>query len=255
MSSVCRGRVPGENQDALKEAITKYWNLRSDSYGDVWGPEGVDPQEGDAWREELRGLLPPPPLHVLDVGAGTGFLSILMAQLGHRVTATDLAEEMLRVARDAGQRLGLSIVFAKGDAHQPDFPDGSFDLVANRHLLWTLREPEEAFANWYRVLRPGGLLVAIDSLWFVDKGRMSHGLPPHCAQAWQELYSDDVRARLPIMNMDSLEPVLGMLSSAGFEEVSLGRMLSVEAFYRERNLEGDRDVPRYVVVARRPDRS
>lgn len=255
MGNQCPDRGPIDTPDGLQEVITRYWNLRGDSYGDVWGTQGVDQREGNAWKADLERLLPAPPLRVLDVGAGTGFLSILMALLGHQVTGIDTAEEMLHIAGEANRRLGLSIVFATGDAHHPDFAESSFDLVVNRHLLWTLQDPEGAFACWYHLLRPGGQLAAIDSLWFVDRKRRSHGLPPHCALAWQELYSDEVRARLPIMSMDSMEPVLKMLSSSGFEDVALTRLPSVEAFYRERDREGDLDIPRYLVIARRPKRS
>ena len=102
------------------------------------------------------------------MGAGTGFLALLLAELGHRVTGVDLAPGMLALARAKAARLpagAVRPVFAPGDAVDPPLPAGSVDAVISRHLLWTLTEPQRAFANWRRLLRPGGRVVAIDGLW------------------------------------------------------------------------------------------
>jgi ubiquinone/menaquinone biosynthesis C-methylase UbiE len=70
---------------------------------------------------------------------------------------------MVVAAQEKAAERGLIVRFEQGDVEQLPFAAGSFDLVASRHLLWTLPHPEAAIDEWIRVLRPGGRLVVIDS--------------------------------------------------------------------------------------------
>jgi len=105
------------------------------------------------------------PLEILDVGAGPGFFAIIMTQAGHKVTAVDCTEAMIDEARGNAGRLDLDINFRMADSHQLDFSDESFDLVISRNVAWTLLEPEEAYLEWRRVLRPGGRTLIFDANW------------------------------------------------------------------------------------------
>jgi SAM-dependent methyltransferase len=99
---------------------------------------------------------------VLDVGAGTGFLSLAAARLGHRVTAVDLSGGMLARLREHAARDGLEVETVEGTAETP--PAGPFDAVVERHLLWTLPDPGAALAAW-RAAAPDGRLVLFEGLW------------------------------------------------------------------------------------------
>ena len=59
--------------------------------------------------------------------------------------------------------LGLAIDFRQMDAQALDFADDTFDVVLSRNLTWTLPEPEKAYAQWHRVLKPGGTLLNFDA--------------------------------------------------------------------------------------------
>ena len=48
------------------------------------------------------------------------------------------------------------------DAENPDFPDGTFDVIVSRNLTWTLPDAEHAYQEWFRVLKPGGHLVILE---------------------------------------------------------------------------------------------
>ena len=99
---------------------------------------------------------------MLDVGAGTGFVSLLAAKQGYRVTALDLAPGMLaRLSRKA-ERQGLSIETVEANAAEP--PADDFDAVVERHLLWTLPDPRAALEAWRRAA-PDGRLVLLESIW------------------------------------------------------------------------------------------
>ena len=142
-----------------QELITGYWDRRAPAY-DANQRRQIEPGGlRDAWREVFREALPPAPCRILDVGTGTGQVAILLAELGHHVTGTDLSDGMLDLARDEARGLDPTPDFAVGDAIRPDVPPGSFDAVTARYLLWTLHAPDHALGSWRRLLRPGGRLV------------------------------------------------------------------------------------------------
>jgi SAM-dependent methyltransferase len=121
-----------------------------------------------AWRATLRRLLPNPPASVLDAGAGTGFVSLILADLGYQVTAVDLSAQMLAVLSSKADRLGLNIRTVHADvAHPP--PGETFDAVVERDLIWTLPEPDAALAAW-RDAAPAGRLVLIEATWGKTRG-------------------------------------------------------------------------------------
>ena len=148
---------------AIEDRVVRYWTIRSHDFGAVRKNE-LGSIMGRRWQEELEARLPQgSPLNILDVGTGTGFFAILMAQLGHKVTGIDLTPAMLEEAAAMAAGLGLDIAFRHMDAQQLDFPDGTFDVVLSRNLTWTLPQPEKAYAQWHRVLKPGGLLLNFDA--------------------------------------------------------------------------------------------
>lgn len=162
-------RMGGEKEanemtmDDLEHRVVRYWTARSHDFGAVRKNE-LGSAMGRRWLEELENHLPKDrTLDILDVGTGTGFFAILMAKLGHRVTGIDLTPAMLEEASALAEHLGLAITFRQMDAQDLEFPDESFDVVLSRNLTWTLPEPERAYAQWYRVLRPCGLLLNFDA--------------------------------------------------------------------------------------------
>lgn len=198
-----------------QERITEFWSSIGQYYNQ--DPENVvapDTDEYVAWVEAVRNLLPGEPCDVLDVGTGTGFLAMIISSLGHRVTGIDLAEGMLAVARVDADSRGIHPRFVIGDAVAPDFPDSSFDVIMSRHLLWTLLEPETAFTNWRRLLRPGGYVVALDSVW--------QGMPQDSDERegfFERFYTSEVQAAIPGMHIDHIDQLVEMFSHAGFADV------------------------------------
>ncbi len=148
------------------------------------------------------------------MATGTGYVALAAAALGHRVSAIDLAPAMLDELTATAKARGLAVDARLGDAVAPDFPAESFDAVTNRHLLWTLRDPTSAMANWRQLLRPGGRLIAVDGFWFTEWN--DDETPPLFA----EHYTPDTRAQLPFLHLDGPEPILTVLSAAGFVEVN-----------------------------------
>lgn len=147
----------------LKQRVKNYWTQRSHDFGTVRKNE-LENRMGQRWLQELQAHLPEGDcLHILDVGTGTGFFAVLLAEKGHRVEGIDLTPAMLEEARQLARQRGLEIVFREMDAQNLDYGDNTFDVVLSRNLTWTLPNPEQAYAQWYRVLKPGGVLLNFDA--------------------------------------------------------------------------------------------
>lgn len=147
----------------IEERIKNYWTRRSHDFGAVRKNELANAM-GTRWLEELQKHLPQgKPLEILDVGTGTGFFAILLGRLGHHVVGIDLTPAMLEEAKSQARALGVTAEFLQMDAQALDFGDGRFDVVLSRNLTWTLPDPQKAYAEWLRVLKPGGILLNYDA--------------------------------------------------------------------------------------------
>lgn len=180
----------------------EYWLHRASGYSEVNQEELAGVQRGN-WSAflqlEIREAFPgrtPGEIRILDIGAGPGFLSIILAEMGYQVVAADFAERMLEeayanakaslpeIAEDLWEdgeeeewkarkrgylrsaSLGGEISFRQENAMSLTFPEGSFDVVLSRNLTWNLPEPETAYRDWLRVLKTDGLLMVFDANWY-----------------------------------------------------------------------------------------
>lgn len=200
--------------------ISAYWSRWAADYEAYQAQRRAAEGDSGVWEGIWRAALPAPSAQVLDVGTGSGAVAFLLAGMGHRVTGTDLAEGMLAEAR---RKSGYSAnpMFGFGDAAAPQFDDGAFDVLTARYVLWTLRQPEAALAEWLRVLRPGGVLVAVDSLWFPD-GLVAQGQADHetgeRAQDFRRAYQGQ-QEDLPLAEAESIEAFAESIRGAGFTDV------------------------------------
>ena len=127
----------------------------------------------DHFTEQATQHLPPQmaslanlqPWHqVLDVGAGTGVVTLCIASKldeRGRVTGVDLAERMLRVASNKASDRGLTsrVNLTVMDAERLQLADESFDAVFSLYALRHFPDPQTAVNKMYRVLKPGGRVV------------------------------------------------------------------------------------------------
>lgn len=112
----------------------------------------------------VRQLLPASRGNALDVGAGRGIASYALAHEGFRVTALEPDASALvgsAAIRSLASTAGLAIEVAEGYSEQLPCADGLFDLVFARAVLHHTRDLGVACKEFFRVLRPGGLLLAV----------------------------------------------------------------------------------------------
>ncbi|MDR2176963.1 MAG: class I SAM-dependent methyltransferase [Treponema sp.] len=160
-STVSGGTVPG----SLEEKLLANWTAGAANYSESVRRD-LHSFKREAWLTLIReNTGTSGALDVLDVGTGPGFFAILLALEGHRVTAIDCTEKMLACARVNAEQEGAKAVFRLMDSHATDFPDGAFDLVISRNVTWTLFDADKAYAEWKRILKPGGSLVIFDANW------------------------------------------------------------------------------------------
>ena len=182
-------------------------NLRLDDIRQIWDNEAAsfddeadhglrDPQVRDAWRDRLVGWLSPNPLAVLDIGCGTGSLSVLMAALGHDVTGVDCSPAMLSQAKAKAAASSCHVNFWEMDAANPFFPSTKFDVVLCRHVLWALPQPAQVLQRWINLLKSAGRLVLIEGYWFTNAGlhaeEVLQALPPFMADVEVENLSNQL---------------------------------------------------------------
>ena len=159
-----------EDKD-FKREVADYWSEGSDDYDSHPGHGMGGDDEKEAWLKFLKEIIPAGTQNILDVGCGTGFLTVLLAELGYRVKGVDLSEGMQSFAKKKVAEGGWQdrVTFAIGDAENLDEKSDAYDLVINRHLLWTLPHPYEAVTDWLRVTKPGGYVIVIDGDWSIGR--------------------------------------------------------------------------------------
>ncbi|MDP1794216.1 MAG: class I SAM-dependent methyltransferase [Acidimicrobiales bacterium] len=104
-----------------------------------------------------------PGLDVLDVGCGPGTITVEIAERvapGHAI-GIDVAEDAITAAL----KLQSNVEFRVDDAYNLDAADESFDVVHAHQVLQHLTDPVAALREWKRVLKPGGIVAARDSIY------------------------------------------------------------------------------------------
>ena len=182
--------------DALSWAAVD-WDAEAASFDDEPDHGLRDPQVRRAWAERLRSWLPERASEVLDIGCGTGSLSLLASEQGHHVTGVDRSTAMIGLAR--AKLAGRDAAFLVGDATAPPVGEQRFDVVLVRHLLWALPDPGRVLRHWRELVRPGGRLVLVEGVWGtvtpagIPADVLTGFLAPLAADVRVERLSEDAR--------------------------------------------------------------
>jgi SAM-dependent methyltransferase len=147
----------------------EHWDAQARTFDDEPDHGLRDPAVRAAWADLLLPRLPEAAT-VADLGCGTGTLTVLLGQAGHRVSGVDVAPRMIEAAEAKAAAAGVPADFVVGDAASPPWAPESFDVVLSRHVLWAMPDRDEALGRWVRLLRPGGLLLLVEGRWWTGDG-------------------------------------------------------------------------------------
>jgi cyclopropane fatty-acyl-phospholipid synthase-like methyltransferase len=138
--------------------------VRRETYGEDFGQSSW--VTGDEYRRFFRLLGLNSADHVLDTGCGSGGPAHFVArEIGCRVTGIDVDEAGIRAAEGLARQFGMTdkLTFRHADVAQPlPFADSTFDAIVSMDALCHFPNRSRLFAEWLRVLRPGGRLLVTD---------------------------------------------------------------------------------------------
>jgi SAM-dependent methyltransferase len=149
--------------DEILDVNRRYHDVAAADYDSKWGVDYGDVGRAQVLGkvEKLLGRRPGPFARSLEIGAGTGYFTLNLMQEGviGAGVCTDVSPGMLEALCANAERLGLDVETVVSDAAALPFEDASFDLVVGHAVLHHLPELERSFAEFRRVLRPGGVLL------------------------------------------------------------------------------------------------
>jgi SAM-dependent methyltransferase len=155
--------APPASTEEILDVNRRYHDVAAHEYDAKWGVDfgAVGRAQVLGKVEKLLGRRPGPFDRSLEIGSGTGYFTLNLMQEGVIAAGvcTDVSPGMLDALRANAERLGLDVETVVSDAAALPFEDASCDLVLGHAVLHHLPELDRSFAEFMRVLRPGGVLL------------------------------------------------------------------------------------------------
>ena len=147
---------PGINQGYVNPNVTQWRGVFERDGREIW----------DRREDIIRALRLRPGQVVADIGAGTGFIAMMMArevQPGGRVYAVDIAKNFVDAAVQRARDRGLNnVIGVVNDQRSIRLPDNSIDLAFTSDTYHHFEYPKSTLRSIHRALRPDGEFVVID---------------------------------------------------------------------------------------------
>ncbi|HET9592834.1 MAG TPA: class I SAM-dependent methyltransferase, partial [Solirubrobacterales bacterium] len=156
---------PSATPEHIKDVNTRYHDAAAHEYDAKWGIDFGEVGQRQVRLKLIKALGGQKGRSfgdALEIGSGTGYFSLNLVQLGviERLTATDISPGMLERLAGTAEALGLEdVTTVVTEAETLPFEDESFDLVLGHAVLHHIPDLDKAFAEFRRVLRPGGMIA------------------------------------------------------------------------------------------------
>jgi ubiquinone/menaquinone biosynthesis C-methylase UbiE len=224
--------TPPLSAEEIRNANTLYHDVAAGHYDAKWGIDfgelGLD--QVTAKVRKALGRAPGHYARSLEIGAGTGYFTLNLLRAGLVGEATGMLDALKANAR----RLGLTVATEPANAELLPFPDASFDLVLGHAVLHHIPDLPRAFAEFERVLAPGGtVLFAGEPSRYGD--RLAN-VPKRFATAVAPLWRRAIGAgRPPGTGGDRGDAALeGLVDVHAFAPAELARVVRAAGFERVR---------------------
>ena len=205
----------------------EYWSGRAAEYSRLH----MDSYESDkrkAFAEQVAMSIPDcDNIEALDLGCGSGFMSMILADANCRVTGIDFSEDMLVLARQNLAQRGYEATLLRMRAQELAFSDGSFDFVVSRNVTWMLEDVDSVYAEVMRVLKDGGVFLNLDANYgrCFNEADARGEVPTHPTQTLAQLrLRNQIASDLPITLVDRPLWDIAQFWQLGASEVSCRRV-------------------------------
>lgn len=245
------------------ETIGKRWDYCADGYDAIVQNEFAE-ELAEKWSEILKNHAPCEKGKVLDIGTGPGFFAVLMGRMGWQVTGIDCSEKMVETAARNAGKAGVHAEFYQMDNHQLDFPEDTFDYIICRNVTWILYDPEKAFAEWKRVLKPGGRILYFDANWHMTGDEAYREAVKRDEEEYRKLYGEPENTYTGDVDTDeAFDKVLYFkevlrpewdeihLPELGYEKIQVIPRVNEQVYSEEKKLLY-RSIPMFLVCADKP---
>lgn len=163
MCCLCTRQIRKEIIHEFAGKITNGWEISAKGYSNIVQDDFHSPRR-EIWTDLiLSGAPQKGPMEILDVGTGPGVFATILSLAGHHLTGIDISPKMLEQAKANSARYGVSPTYLLMNSQELTFAENSFDMIVSRDVVWIMEHPEEVYASWLRILKPGGRIVVFDS--------------------------------------------------------------------------------------------
>ena len=228
---------PALSDEEIRRANVRYHDVAADGYDAKWGIDFGELGQAQVTAKLHKALARAQPRFAssLEIGAGTGYftLNLLRAGVVGQASCSDISPGMLHALSANAARLGVEVETMLASAERLPVPDESFELVLGHAVLHHIPDLPRAFAEFWRVLRPGGMIAFAGepSRWGDRLAAIPKGLGRQLAPLWRGAIGasraaaagspDSATALESVVDVHAFAPaeLAGLARGGGFEEV------------------------------------